>query len=771
MTCENKTCNLKNDCKEGKVSKTKNALLHIKANQNVLQPIIESLQNSIEAFAKSISIFVKISSIEELYNDKDVKKTINNINLIIEDDGEGFDLTSKDGNKFGRFGDWLNDSKNSGHNKGCGRAQFLHYFNDVVVYSKNKDTKEKFTWTFDREKDIEDKTKDIKNNYNITRIEMNNCFKIKEFYEKIIDLKQLKQDLCISCLLSLIDKYDLVINLQLAENGKIIQEDKIIQNDIKKIINNNRTNTLRIKYNKVDFSKAVEGEFDFVGDENKTEELQINEYKIFDNNFQNQVYLCANNQIIQNITNDVRLPKNFSISNKDNNNFRLLYLVKSDFLDKKCVNREGFNFDNKNEIQKKIKKQIKECKNKDLFQNEYYIFEENITQTISNDIHITYKQIKEQIDSYYNEIDEEMKKVGISEQTRNEYKNKNILNKSTQDIIEEAGEKDGKNNILKQQQIIKKYKELLTADIQRGGKEKEVKTIESKQFQVNKDARNQLAQEISELVNEANKQELTNYVIRRQLACELLKHYNSKISNKEEVYNEDYFHNLIIPMGTTENDNVENNLWMLNEDYSHYTHYSSNVNLKDVQYNEEKIFTEDIDEEFLKLCNETINTNKQQENIKINKPDVLIFNDLRHFIIIDFKRPDVDCCNYVNKITEYAELLANKLKNRKEDLKFYCYLIGDNIGRGTGLNPLDVGILPEGKSENGEEGWYRDNITIKLQTTKKPIKELGTAYVEILKYNQIQQIATLRNKQFIDKLNLEDIVKKVVKEILKNKQN
>ena len=763
MMTKNKNCKLKNDVEKEQMSQTKNVLKNITSSSNSLQPIVEATQNAIEASSNKKLIYIYI------YNTLGNDNNIQDIKIIVRDNGDGFDLKCKNGNKFGRFGDWYNNDK-SPTNQGCGRAQFLHFFNQIYIYSKNKDTNEKFTWSFDIKNDLQDITNTHTNKRHKTHIEFSTCNKnkIKELYKKvnINNIKQLKQGLMYSCLLNLLNFDDNdKICIFIKENQQIKRE-KITKCDVDELTKDKRNDNISIFYKKP--NKQLNSKNEIIWEQSTEHILTIKEYKLFNKNIKNQFYLCANNQIIKEIGGNI-IDKNFNIikNNEENesNKFHLLYLISGEILDERCNSeRDDFDFDNIEEVEKDIKEFIKKETFGTMFTEQEYLFEEEICKSVKENVKKQYPSIQEQIEKEQNDIKEICNYLGVQEDEM-----KNVLDKKKESAIKYISDKIGYRNTKTQLEIIDKYKQLLTNDKQRGGDEKEVKTIESKDSNKNKD-RFELAKELNSLVKQANKDELTNYVVRRQIACEMLKHYNSQISNKDEMYNEDYFHNLIIPMGTTEKDNVENNLWMLNEDYSHYTHYSSNVNLKDVQYNGEKIFTEDIDEEFLKLCNETINTNKQQENIKINKPDVLIFNDLRHFIIIDFKRPDVNCSFYVDKITEYAELMANKIKNRKNnDLKFYCFLIGANIGKGTGLQSIDNGILPSENEEEKISGWYGMRDLKKYDSDPSQQIKIGTAEIEILKYSYIRKLADLRNRQFVDKLGLKDEINIIVSKILNNK--
>lgn len=741
---ENKTCKLKNDVEKEQMSQTKNVLKNITSSSNSLQPIVEATQNAIEASSNKKLIYIYI------YNTLGNDNNIQDIKIIVRDNGDGFDLKCKNGNKFGRFGDWYNNDK-SPTNQGCGRAQFLHFFNQIYIYSKNKDTNEKFTWSFDIKNDLQDITNTHTNKRHKTHIEFSTCNKnkIKELYKKvnINNIKQLKQGLMYSCLLNLLNFDDNdKICIFIKENQQIKRE-KITKCDIDELTKDKRNDNISIFYKKP--NKQLNSKNEIIWEQSTEHILTIKEYKLFNKNIKNQFYLCANNQIIKEIGGNI-IDKNFNIikNNEENesNKFHLLYLISGEILDERCNSeRDDFDFDNIEEVEKDIKEFIKKETFGTMFTEQEYLFEEEICKSVKENVKKQYPSIQEQIEKEQNDIKEICNYLGVQEDEM-----KNVLDKKKESAIKYISDKIGYRNTKTQLEIIDKYKQLLTNDKQRGGGEKEVKTIESKDSNKNKD-RFELAKELNSLVKQANKDELTNYVVRRQIACEMLKHYNSQISNKDEMYNEDYFHNLIIPMGTTEKDNVENNLWMLNEDYSHYTHYSSDVKLKDVEYNNEKIFTEDIENaEVLERCGIT------NKFCKDKKPDLLLFHELGSVVIIDFKKPNEKCFDYVQQVRNYAKLIYSKTLEKFNYFKhFYCYIIGEDFG----IENDDFTLTPD------QHGYFTHYPITDINKQKETI----IIYEEITKFSRIQQLANLRNKQFIDKLDLKDIVEKAVKEILKKR--
>lgn len=125
-------------------------LSHITKSNNCLQPIFEALINSVESYLEEREREIKI-----VFSVQKTDSEIGDINVQIIDKGDGFDLTDPNYPTFGRFGKWYDNSKGQ-NNKGCGRAQFFHYFNEVEIISKgfdkNKDYK-RIHWKASKEKE------------------------------------------------------------------------------------------------------------------------------------------------------------------------------------------------------------------------------------------------------------------------------------------------------------------------------------------------------------------------------------------------------------------------------------------------------------------------------------------------------------------------------------------------------------------------------------------------------------------------------------------
>ncbi|MBL0725362.1 MAG: hypothetical protein JJW01_00165 [Alphaproteobacteria bacterium] len=293
-----------------------------------------------------------------------------------------------------------------------------------------------------------------------------------------------------------------------------------------------------------------------------------------------------------------------------------------------------------------------------------------------------------------------------------------------EEIVKKLGTERGINNINSQQDINKEF-------------------IKFKIYEnFSKDERLKIANTIILFIKEQNKNDLCQYVIRRQIEVELLNEFIK--NNAIEVY----IHNLIFQQKTDNKNNSEHNLWMINEDFANYDYIASDIPLKNIKYKNELIFANDIEnKDILKKCGIT------QDNLNNKRPDMLIFHKLGSIVIVDFKKPDKHCFEYINQIQGYAKLIANK--SNKKIKSFFAYIIGESLG-----------IPNDDYSQTSDsEGYFRQGVPIK---DFENINQIGSVYMEISKYTRLQKLAKLRNSNFAKKLlnieNIETIVNNIVKQ-------
>ncbi|WP_278368947.1 hypothetical protein, partial [Pseudoalteromonas lipolytica] len=245
--------------------------------------------------------------------------------------------------------------------------------------------------------------------------------------------------------------------------------------------------------------------------------------------------------------------------------------------------------------------------------------------------------------------------------------------------------------------------------------------------------------ELSALVDAQNKEELSKYVVRRELVANLLDRVlNQKLAvqteplpdGKKRRDKEGFIHDLIFKR---KSDGNLNDLWILDEEFVHFDG-CSDVPLNEIQSESGEFLLKDIpEEEIAKL------------QLKITKrPDIFIYASEGKCVLIEFKAPDVTLTDYMHQTPNYCTLIANYSVHKIE--KFYCYLIGESYSK------IDV---PAEYEETVNGSWLREKIRIIHPETRERI---AWAQQEIIKLSDIAARAHRRNKSFAAKLGIDDLM-------------
>lgn len=728
MTCENKTCNLKNDDNKVKVSNFSitGALQEIKASSNKFVSIVEAIINSLEADAENIKIIVK--------NDTLLKDEFDISCVEILDDGHGIDNVNEE-NKYGNFAVLFTNRKNK-NNKGCGRIQYLHYFKEVEITDKKNNLH--FSFSPNNVKVNENGIKDLDGEISIedgfnTKIKLNTLKdKYKdELFEILKSKHTIKQEILLHCLkIMLINKKfeKLTIKLNWEDNETTITRDEI--NNYRKTAENEKDNKISIPKVKKQYNNK-EKKFELVETDNK-EEFYLEQFDIPNALLlKNSVCLCAKGVIVKDIKSKIGIGQNISFGEKKDKHF--LCFISGTELDNK-VNTARDDFDDL--------PNRKDLLSEDLYgeQQEYLCFDDIVNEVRTKLIYKV-KEVKEMHDKK----DELIDKVGAEifaeeEEIKLMKSSTNIrLDTTEEEIREKFVEQRAISDDNKKQQIQTDFKEV-----------------------VRKILTNNLNEEDDELltlhseIEEANKNALMNYVLYRAYQVELFKQIidcKFEDNGTEKTLKEKFIHDLIFKQNTNSNNNKNHGLWMLNEDFANYEYITSNDNLDNILSN-----VKDFEEYKNKLFEE----NKVANELK-DRPDIAIFPDQQTMILIEFKRVGVSLRDHILQLDIYSKLL-NNLSNKKYN-NFYCYLLGENQIEGTfpsGYAKFLPTIQPDGKY-----------TTFPIRTLDDKEDTGGFVYMEINKYSNLQFLADLRNKNFADRTNIdytkiqnhcEEIIKDVIEE-------
>jgi hypothetical protein len=683
----------------------------IKASKNPLTPVFESLANSLESIIERKSSQQELIEIEFHFNDQD--DDAKRLDFItITDSGAGFNTQS-----YSRFNELLNTSKGY-RNRGSGRLQYFHRFSEMLVESNYKELN---NW----------KTRKFKCNRE-NFIYADTCEDTDdEIFKTIITLQGLrsnKQDDAFFSSLTL-SNFSSVIKTQFAlraylENQKegmifplirikfsyqISQDDDCIE-----ITNSefpaptaegefevNRQIPYQSKNGDIAWEKVAEQKpekfnwlvFEFDAD-------QIESHGAF---------LCSKDIPVEHLKNPILQSTN---GFKGKKKVAAFY---GDYLD----NPENVN-DSVDSFNIKSRNDVKDITGS-LLDNEGYVYLDDIKKQANSELKFIYDEIAQAQKEIEKSVFALAKELGISAhiaKIANKIIGLNDDDDSITRILHIAEAKYVAERSNKARKVINQLNELdPTADNYQ-------KDIEEK------------SKELSSLLDEQNKEELSKYVVRRELVAKLLDRIldesldvqNKELPKGKNRDREGLIHDLIFKRKMS---GGVNDLWILNEEFVHFDGFSelelSKMTLPDGndlldkdQYDEMKVL-----------------------GFKPNKrPDIFLFAGEGKCIIIEFKEPKTDLSNYLQQMPKYCNLLANYSSVPIEN--FYCYLIGEAIEPEADLNEYEESVMG---------CWYRDSIPVrKVGGTREKIASMR---IEIIKLSDIGKRAHKRNFNFASKLGLD----------------
>jgi len=237
---------------------------------------------------------------------------------------------------------------------------------------------------------------------------------------------------------------------------------------------------------------------------------------------------------------------------------------------------------------------------------------------------------------------------------------------------------------------------------------------------------------LSKKVNMENSVNLSSYIMYRKYVLNLFGEALDIYKNNS-TQNEALFHNLLLHRGAV--NSTDSNLWLLDEMFLYFDGVSEK-SIANIKLNGTKIIRDLSEEEKEQL-------NAFHSKRLDRRVDLLFFPEEKKCVIIELKDPKIGITENVQQMDKYAELLANFTKPEYKPDNYYTYLITDNF------NKYDK---PTGyKKIYGIEGFARNSIDIKSYDNDAAI---ANQYSEIIKYSDIYKRASMRNRIFFKKLNL-----------------
>jgi hypothetical protein len=699
----------------------KGAMGLIKKSNHFLAPIFEAVTNSFEAinskkFTNNETPFIQINLyFTGLFQDE---RFFEKVEVI--DNGIGFDNAS-----YNRYRTLLDKTKGF-NNRGSGRLQYFHRFDSIKIDSNFESDGILFNRKF-----FSDENRLVYNADDVNRLDG------EEHTGTTVSMKGLKQSISTKSAFDSLsidelqneiqNKFLLKLYLEKKKNLKspaikicyfkneILEESKEI--DSSNIPSPESDDVeIRVSYLKVsgDIAKKIE----WIPTKN-SELLKLAHWKLPEAQLaKNGIYLCSKDIAIQSLP-LLKIKKNEAVSG-----FRHLTAVYGEVLD-----RPEFVSDSVDRFLLPSQRDLeKEAADNDMFFNpdEEHLFIEEIE-----------KEIKKALPNIYTELNtlkaEQDKRVEYFAETHGislEIAQSTSIDLSDTDekILEKIYKRQAEESSKRNFKIQKLYDSLIDLNpISQSYKD----DLESK------------GKELLELIPHQNKEELSRYVIRREMVTKLLElildnqlNYQNRVVQKgERTEKEGLIHDLIFKRKESTIDGL-NDLWILNEEFLHFSGYSD-TELSKISFPDGTMLlssTKSEDELYKEF---------KIDKRKLSRPDVFLYPEEGSCVLIEFKAHDVDLSDHLNQLTRYCNLIANLSTKRIE--RFYCYLVGETIDR------ID---LPGEFARTVYNDFVKPNQPIKSVKPGQDDITIAHIYQEVVQLSNISKRAASRNKSFADKLEI-----------------
>ncbi len=236
-------------------------------------------------------------------------------------------------------------------------------------------------------------------------------------------------------------------------------------------------------------------------------------------------------------------------------------------------------------------------------------------------------------------------------------------------------------------------------------------------------------------IPQQNKEELSRYVIRREMVANVLKlilnqslEYQRRGRHPGERRDkEGLIHDLIIRRRSDSTREL-NDLWVLNEEFVHFEGCSDLPISQITLANGEKLLS-NISPDVIK-------------DLKL-RPDIFLFVDEGKCILIELKPPDEDLSDHLNQMRKYCNLIANYAAI--PITRFYCYLIGEEVS---------MADLPPAYERTVNDDWVLPEEPIRSFDPSQDRRVVGHIYSEIVLLSSVATRAERRNRSFAERLGI-----------------
>lgn len=694
-----------------------NELKSIHKSRNPMQPIFEAFTNAWEAIFERFTaehlqngkIVITFHYTSGMFNEEEHKScTLDKIEIY--DNGLGINEKS-----FERIVN-LRDNSKSALNKGTGRVQFLHFFNETIfesIYEKTNGEHERIVLVLSKKdaflrenailrKDSAELTSSSEYGTLVTFINPIDEKNDGEFFNKITPF-DVKNELIIHFLSRFCESKEHLpqIIIERYENGKKLEPIFIKKEDIP---NPDKTESLDVHYSKLENGKVVDSlnceHFTLLSFVQSQEQLK-----------KNCIYFVSNGAIAQEVSID-SLQADDSI---DGN--RYMFFLRGNYFDSIEDDLRG---------NLHLIKESEFKKQGELFP-EVCILVDKIKEETNEKINSVYPEFQARKNEALKNLDE-LKQMFLIDEDRIVSLRKKIKTSDSDEQILAAIYRADMELVAKRDARIKAQYEQLKS-LSPANQDYQIKLTE----QVNS---------FVKLVPQQNRTNLTKYIARRKLVIEIFDMILSKeleCVNEKGRVDEALLHNLIFQQHSV--DTESSDIWLLDDQYLLFNGCSEKQ-LDKIEVNGVKLLKEELtdEERAFKIRH---NMDGGEIDTGIRRPDILLYPEEGKCIIIEFKAPDVEVSMYLSQINKYAMMINNLSDDSLQIHAFYGYLIGENI---------NYDYIQEAESAFKEAAYLKYLFRPNYDVPGRFGRPTGNLYTEIIKYSDILKRAKLRNKIFLDKL-------------------
>lgn len=694
-----------------------NELKSIHKSRNPMQPIFEAFTNAWEAIFERFTaehlqngkIVITFHYTSGMFNEEEHKScTLDKIEIY--DNGLGINEKS-----FERIVN-LRDNSKSALNKGTGRVQFLHFFNETIfesIYEKTNGEHERIVLVLSKKdaflrenailrKDSAELTSSSEYGTLVTFINPIDEKNDGEFFNKITPF-DVKNELIIHFLSRFCESKEHLpqIIIERYENGKKLEPIFIKKEDIP---NPDKTESLDVHYSKLENRKVVDSlnceHFTLLSFVQSQEQLK-----------KNCIYFVSNGAIAQEVSID-SLQADDSI---DGN--RYMFLLRGNYFDSIEDDLRGnLHLIKESEFKKQGELFPEEC-----------ILVDKIKEETNEKINSVYPEFQARKNDALKNLDE-LKQMFLIDENRIVSLRKKIKTSDSDEQILAAIYRADMELVAKRDARIKAQYEQLKS-LSPANQDYQVKLTE----QVNS---------FVKLVPQQNRTNLTKYIARRKLVIEIFDMILSKeleCVNKKGRVDEALLHNLIFQQHSV--DTESSDIWLLDDQYLLFNGCSEKQ-LDKIEVNGVKLLKEELTDEE-RAFKVRHNMDGGEIDTGTRRPDILLYPEEGKCIIIEFKAPDVEVSMYLSQINKYAMMINNLSDDSLQIHAFYGYLIGENI---------NYDYIQEAESAFKEAAYLKYLFRPNYDVPGRFGRPTGNLYTEIIKYSDILKRAKLRNKIFLEKL-------------------